>query len=469
MTATSHEPYRHRDVADVRLAILAAAALATVWLIGVLTVAQRTGCALLMACGAAVSVLVATQLRRHRAQLRLAATLWALCAVIAGLGALHGALTGAHILTSAETQRATVTATVTAIPRPTGSDAVLVPVRIVAVQRGQQQWTMRSPAALFARDPDWLTVEPGMQVRAVMSIAPSPAATGGPDIPSDEFIARPLGGPHIVHQPRGLAAAAHHVRARLAAHARTLPAPADALLPSLVLGDQRAVTAALSEDIAAAGLTHLAAVSGANIAYVIGGAVWVAERLRLGRRARYAVAAVVLAGFVVTVGPEPSVVRAAATATIAMYAFLTGRARQSLSMLSAVIIVCSVIAPALVRSLGFALSCAATVGIVLGARPLERRLAPLGTACAATVAVALVAHLATMPVLAAAGKTVSPWAIIANIAVSPVVALVTIVGTVGAVLGAVSAPLGQAAGWLCVPALWWIATVAHTVAQLAAP
>ena len=86
-----------------------------------------------------------------------------------------------------------------------------------------------------------------------------------------------------VRGPRGFAATARHV----------LPADQAAMLPALVLGDTSAVTPMTSQEFRAAGLTHLTAVSGANVTIVCG-AVLFASRL-IGPRAAVALAGAALA------------------------------------------------------------------------------------------------------------------------------------------------------------------------------
>jgi len=91
--------------------------------------------------------------------------------------------------------------------------------------------------------------------------------------------------------------AAHAVRGRFAAAVRdTLPADQAAMLPALVLGDTSAVTAETGRDFRAAGMTHLTAVSGANVTIVCA-AVLFSARL-IGPRASVVLAAIALVAFV---------------------------------------------------------------------------------------------------------------------------------------------------------------------------
>lgn len=464
-----------RDVVDLRMVAPAGIALLACLLCGQLAGRGRAVLAVIAAATAVCAAIVLTMRRsvpdrwRRAEQVLVVGVAAAVAAIVCGMGAVHAAAMERHPLVGPESQRATVTVDVTAVPRPTATGGVMVSGRIRAVERGAQRWQMHTRAVVFATGEQWLWVEPGTRVRAVMSIPPPQGAGDAHAPPPDEIVLRPLGRPEVLHEPRGIHHAAHVVRTRLAGSAAGLPGPADVLLPSMVLGDQRRVPPELAAAFLDAGLSHLAAVSGANIAYVLAGAVWCAAWLRAGRRLRYGIGALVVAGFVVTVGPEPSVVRAAAMAGIAMYAFLTGRTRQSLSLLATVVLVLCVLDPAMARSLGFLLSCAATAGIVVGASPLERRLAFAGKVLSQLLALAVVAHLATAPVLLLTDRSVPRWGIAANLLVAPVVPVVTVVGTAGAAAGALYPPAGRVAAWATVPALWWVGAVAQWTAGEQAP
>jgi len=425
-------------------------------------------------------------------------------ALVCGLGAARAHSAERSPLAGSQPARATVELEVRAIPRPVAAEhgsaeVVVIDVFVRSVSLGSERWTMRAPATLFARGEGWLWLEPGTAAKTVVSTSPGP--------PGERELTLSAGGsPRIVHGPEGAHSVAAGVRTALQEASRALPPPADALLPSMVLGDQRRVPPELSQAFLDSGLSHLAAVSGANIAYVLGAAVWLAAVCGAGRRTRLALGAASVAAFVLVVGPEPSVLRAAAMAAISVFALATGRSRDSLRLLLVVVLVFSIAAPATVVGLGFVLSVTATAGIVIAAAPAERLLLaatllaarsarrlrgrvlaekspevaapaavfvaasafphrhPVRLACSA-IALALVAHASTAPVLAATGRAVPAWAIAKNIAVAPVVPLVTVAGTAAAAAGPVAPPLGSAASralaWATVPALWWIVSVAR--------
>ena len=147
--------------------------------------------------------------------------------------------------------------------------------------------------------------------------------------------------------------------------AGTLPPAAAGLLPGLSIGDTSALVAEVDDDFRAAGLTHLLAVSGANLAVLTGAASAALRGLRADPGCRAAMAGAVLVGFVVLARPSPSVVSAAVMGAVTLVALAAGRARSALPALTAAVIVLLFADPALAVDAGFGLSVSATAALVL--------------------------------------------------------------------------------------------------------
>ena len=129
----------------------------------------------------------------------------------------------------------------------------------------------------------------------------------------------------VVVPASGAAAIASGLRRGLIHATVGLPEPGAGLVPGLAVGDTSRVGIELDTAMKRSSLSHLTAVSGANCALVVGMAFGAAALAGLGRRVRVGCGVAALAGFVVLVTPEPSVVRAAAMAGAAMLAVLLGR------------------------------------------------------------------------------------------------------------------------------------------------
>lgn len=263
--------------------------------------------------------------------------------------------------------------------------------------------------------------------------------------------------------------AAHAVRDRFAATARrVLPADQAAMLPALVLGDTSAVTAVTGAEFRAAGLTHLMAVSGANVTIVCA-AVLFSARL-IGPRTAVVLAALALAAFVVVVQPTASVLRAAVMGAIALVGVLSSRRRQAVPALCATVLVLMVAAPQLAVDVGFALSVVATAALVVMAPVWSRRLVTAGwpKPLADAVCVACAAQLVTAPLIAGISGRVSLVAAVANLAVAALVAPITVLGSAAAALGLCWPAGAQLLIRFTGPELWWVSHIAHWAAGVSA-
>ena len=228
------------------------------------------------------------------------------------------------------------------------------------------------------------------------------------------------------------------------------------MLPALVLGDTSAVTDVTAAQFRAAGLTHLTAVSGANVTIVCG-TVLFAARL-IGPRAAVALAAMTLAGFVVVVQPSASVLRAAVMGAIALLAILTSRQRQAIPALAGTVLVLMTVAPQLAVDVGFVLSVSATAALVLIAPVWSRRLVARGwpKPVADAVCIAAAAQLVTAPLIAGISGSVSLVAVGANLVVAPVIVPITVLGTAAAPLAVCWPGAAELLIRFTGPELWWL-------------
>jgi len=261
--------------------------------------------------------------------------------------------------------------------------------------------------------------------------------------------------------------AAAHVRAEFGAAARlALPPDQAAMLPGLVLGDVSAVESDTTAAFRRAGLTHLTAVSGANVTIVCGAVLLSAAVV--GPRIAVALAAVTLFAFVVIVQPSPSVLRAAAMGSVMLMGMLVHRRRQAIPALAASVLVLMVISPVLAVDAGFALSVVATAGLVVIAPGWSRRLVNRGwpKLIADAVCVAVAAQLVTAPLVAAISGSLSLVAVAANLLVAPVIPPITILGTAAAAVAWCWPAAAQLLIRFTGPELWWLLHVARWTAAV---
>lgn len=227
-----------------------------------------------------------------------------------------------------------------------------------------------------------------------------------------------------------LEGAARDQRARFVAASAFLGPDARGLLPGMVTGDTSALDEGLESSMKLVGMTHLTAVSGANCSLVLGALLLACRRCRLPRAPAAAAALGGLGLFVVLVGPDASVLRAALMGAIAVASLAGGRAGRGLSFLCLAVTGLLLADPGLGTSFGFLLSVLATLGIiVLGRRIIAWIPRVVPRWAAAALAVPLSAQLLCGPVIVLLQPQFATYALLANVLASPLVAPVTLLGT----------------------------------------
>jgi len=263
-----------------------------------------------------------------------------------------------------------------------------------------------------------------------------------------------------------LTRATNRLRRLIARGAMALPTADAALFLGLVIGDDRAQPRVMRDSFRDAGLSHLTAVSGQNIAFVL--AVFAPLLTRLRPRGRLVGTVGVLAAFTLMTRAEPSVLRAAAMAGLSAIVFAAGgriTAQRTLFASSAVLVVCD---PFLLWSVGFWLSFTATMGLVTLAKPCERLLlrCRFPRVLAAPLSTSMAAQVGTFPVMLVSFGRVAPLGLVANLLAVPVAGAVMLAGLPSCVVAGLSG--GPIAEVIMSPMLlgvryvWWVAViVAH--------
>ncbi|PLC12696.1 hypothetical protein AUQ48_11290 [Kocuria flava] len=313
---------------------------------------------------------------------------------------------------------------------------VVVELALEEVVHDARRARAGTTATVFAQGPAWADLRPGQRLTAVLAARPGTAGTAP--------VLRAAAAPTVVPGPEP--GARERLRARFTERTDRLGPDAAGLLPGMTFGERAGLDPALEQAMRDTGLTHLTAVSGANCALVAVLAGRGALALGAGRRTCLLAGLGAVGCFVVLVGPDPSVLRAATMGGLAALALLTGRPAVSLATLGAAVTVLLVVRPGLAAEYGFVLSVLATAGIVVSARPLTRLLGTrvpelLGTA----VAVPAVAQLWCAPVLVLLQPAVPVYALPANVLSAPVVPLVTVCGLLGLALLALPDGAGETA------------------------
>ena len=346
------------------------------------------------------------------------------------------------------------------------SNVTTVAIRVESIQTEQKLYRVRVPALLFVdngRDEQLQHAIPGMWIQGFARVQ-QPG----------------VGSPYAMYLQATTHVNVHPITPRyqylaskfrdgLVAALRHCPPQARQLVPGLALGDTRALSAELSAHMRDAGLSHLTAVSGANVTVLL--LVVMACTRKRQLPVQVAVAIVALAAFVIVVRPQPSVLRAAVMGVIVLLGTLLHRKSESLALLCIATLMLLFTNPLLAVSYGFALSVAATAGLVLWGSRMEAwllrytsRRIPLWLVQGAVVTVC--AQIAVAPLLIALGSGLSLASIPANLICVPLASVAMLLGVVTAVLAGIWFPLAQVVAWIPALAAVIIANVAKFASGL---
>ena len=103
-----------------------------------------------------------------------------------------------------------------------------------------------------------------------------------------------------------------------------------ALVAGLAIGERSQLSEVTAQQMRDLSLTHLVAVSGANLAIVVGAVWFLLAALGLNRHLRFLIGLIAMAAYVLLVGPESSVIRAATMALFVTVALWLGRGSSCL-------------------------------------------------------------------------------------------------------------------------------------------
>jgi competence protein ComEC len=307
---------------------------------------------------------------------------------------------------------------------------------------------VRSQASLLVLGgAQWEHAAPGQRVRTTGKLKrPQP---GQPEAGVISASSAPL----MLGAPGAWQSGPRELRDRFTAAAGHFDGDARGLLPGMVTGDTSFLDAELDVAMKSVGMSHLTAVSGANCSLILGALLLAARSLRFNRAFAAVLCLAGLGLFVLMVGPDSSVLRAAVMGGIGLVALAGGRPGRGLSFLCLAVMGLVLAQPALSTSFGFLLSVLATLGIVVTVRPVMAWFpAAVPRWFAAGVAVPLSAQSFCAPAIVLLQPQFSTYALPANIAAAVLVPPVTLLGTVAVPLvplapALAAAPLGIVAAF----------------------
>jgi competence protein ComEC len=259
---------------------------------------------------------------------------------------------------------------------------------------------------------------------------------------------------------------------------RHLPPVSSALLAGLLLGERTELPPSADEAFRRAGVYHILAVSGFNVALLASAVFLGLSLVGLPRRLVATAAIFLVLGFALVAGGQPSVVRATVMGVLVLFGLLLERETTLFNSIALAALLILLWRPGELWEPGFQLSFAATAGIVYLAIPWTAFLKERGWPgwLAASVAVSGSAQLAVTPIMLAHFNQLSLIGVAANLVVVPLAAVATTGGLAALLLTLAHEGLGDLlfqSLWLVLVglrgAVWLFAAVPAAMIHLPAP
>jgi competence protein ComEC len=254
--------------------------------------------------------------------------------------------------------------------------------------------------------------------------------------------------------------------------ALVLPEPEAGLAAGILIGLRDLVDRDLAAAFTTAGVSHVVAISGWNIAIVA--AAVAAATGRLGRRRRSVVTVAAIVAYIAFAGASASVVRAGLMAGVVLLARETGRAGRATAALGWAATLLLAVDPGLVLDAGFQLSSLATAGLIAWGTPLGDRIHAVGRgriprSISEGLGVSLAAQAATLPIILVSFGRLAILSPIVNLLVVPLVAPAMAAGVAALIGGAiVLAGAPNAVGAVLAAPAWVLLRILVTIVEGAA-
>ena len=370
---------------------------------------------------------------------------------------------------------------VVARPPDVRDDVVYLVVRVNAAGQRVLPWWSRG--RLVRLSVSWAgdkpSFAPGDRVQAFLRLErPSPAGNPGQmdyraylQSQGIFYVAKVAASEiHLTARGRpGLARTAFSLRSRLVgAIRRQIPGPQGSLVEGLIFGGGQTLPDEIQTDFRRAGVYHILAVSGSNVAFIAGGVQFIWRLLRVGQRWRTVMTAWVIVFYAFMTGMGPPVVRATVMALAVLGARLAGERADAFTALALAGLVQLLENPLSLYDPGWQLSFFATAGILWlygpAAGVLHRLVPGRAGIIVPTLAATLTAQAGVTPVSLWHFFGISAISLVSNLVIVPVSGFVVTYGTAASIAGA----LWPGAGTFLQRVTWLAASLLIVVADWAA-
>lgn len=247
-----------------------------------------------------------------------------------------------------------------------------------------------------------------------------------------------------------------------------LPEPHASLLSGILFGEKLKTSAEFYRAVKQTGLLHIVVLSGINITLL--GAMISIFTKNLGRKLSSVITICSIVIFVIFVGPDPPVTRAAIMGSLTLLAIVYERKTLALYMLFLSALIIAVVKWEWIGTVSFQLSFGATLGIMLFGNVPAREPAGLRGRMLGLMEKELrpsvSAQIITIPIIFWYFKEISLIAPLSNLAVAFIIPPLMIFGMITAILGKLHPILGVLPAYICYGLLHYVVLVIYAMSRI---
>lgn len=202
------------------------------------------------------------------------------------------------------------------------------------------------------------------------------------------------------------------------------------LLLAILLGDKDKLSEDIQESFKTSNLSHMLAVSGAHVSYIILGLTYVLQNSIIGKKNGKIVRIIFLLAFMAITNFTPSVTRACIMAILTLFSSIIYRKSDVYTNISVAALITLIFNPYSLLDLGFQLSYGGTIGIIIFIKRIQEKKSnsKVINYIKQMALVSIYANIIIIPIMMYHFNTVSFTFIISNIMASPILGIIVITG-----------------------------------------
>ncbi len=240
----------------------------------------------------------------------------------------------------------------------------------------------------------------------------------------------------------------------------TLPKDLSSLLLGIVFGIKEDFSKDFLADLRIAGVMHVIAASGMNVT-MVGGFIFYFCSLFFRRQVAILISILGIIFYDFLAGFQASIIRASIMGGLAFSSQILGRQRDGIYLLFLTGFLMLFIWPQFLTDIGFQLSFASTLGILLIPNLFRKWQNALSSDFLTTFS----AQVATLPILLTNFGSYSFWSIVVNALILWTVPILMILGGLAAIIALVLEPLARLLLYLCLPFLLYFVYIVSLFAD----